>query len=142
MANDLFAMLAVLLIVALGAAVFQPAFASGAERVTTTESVTVDYQTSTSVNESGLRYSDDVSVAVNGSSLTQGSDFRWNETSGEISFVNTSATSSGDTATVTVEYRAPSNQQRSVAQMLNVLATPLVLLLFLLAGGYIFREVI
>jgi len=142
MSNDLFGAVAVLLIVGVGAVAFQPAFISGSDRADATESVTVDYNNSSVVSESGLRYSDTVTVTnASGSELSEGSDYNWNAEAGELDFINTSSTSDGESATITYEYREASDQQRTVATVVQSLGLPLVVLLFLLAGGYVFTAI-
>jgi hypothetical protein len=142
MSNDLFGAVALLLIIGVGAVAFQPAFLAGADRAEATESVTVDYDNASSVSESGLRYSTSVDVVNDtGGELTAGEDYEWNETAGELRFLNTSATSDGGNATVTYQYRAATEQQRTVAGVINSLGLPLVVLLFLLAGGYVFTAI-
>lgn len=142
MSNDLFGVVAVLLVVGLGVVAFTPAYASGSDRVTAVDTLTVDYQTEQSVAESGLRYADSVTVTVNGSVLESGVDYRWDERTGNVTFINTSATTTNDSADIRYQYREAGTRQQTVGAVIEALGTPLVFLLFLLAGGYVFRELI
>jgi|APHM01.1.fsa_nt_gi hypothetical protein len=142
MSNDLFGVVAVLVVVGVGAVAFTPAYTSGSDRVTAVDSVTVDYSGAQSVSESGLRYADSVTVTTNNTTLEPGVDYRWNETAGNVSFANTTATTAGSTVDVEYQYREADTQQRTVGAVVESLGMPLVFLLFLMAGGYVFREVI
>lgn len=141
MADDLFGVVAVAVILGIGVVALGPAFVSGADRVSASEPVTVDYSSSTNVSEEGLRYDDEVSVTSNGTALREDVDYDWDQRNGTISFTNTSATTAGESVTVSYEYRQAGQRQQTVAAVVNALGLPLVLLLFLLAGGYVFRVI-
>jgi hypothetical protein len=142
MSNDLFGVVAVLLVVGVGVVAFTPAFASGSDRVTAVDTLTVDYSGEQSVSESGLRYADSVIVTENGTQLEPDVDYQWNETAGNVSFVNTSATTSGDSVEVEYQYRQADARQQTIGGVVEALGIPLTFLLFLLAGGYVFRELV
>lgn len=69
---------------------------------TTTVSYTADYSVSENATVEG--YDETVTVSVDGQSLNATTDYTWDADAGMLSFVNSSATTTGDTATV--EYRA------------------------------------
>lgn len=143
MSNDLFGVVAVLIVVGLGVVAFTPAFASGSDRVTAVDTLAVDYSGEQSVSESGLRYADSVTVTNDsGATLDSGVDYRWNETAGNVSFVNTSATTANESVDVQYQYRQADSRQQTIGTVVESLGTPLVFLLFLLAGGYVFRELV
>jgi len=143
MSNDLFGAVALVLVLGIGVVAFGPAYAGGAERVAASDEITVGYSGAQAVDESGLRYAETVTVTnASGATLRADIDYRWDATNGTVTFINTSATSSGETATVAYEYREPSQRQRTIAGVVSALGMPLVYLLFLLAGGYVFRELI
>jgi len=142
MADDLFGVVAVAVILGIGVVALGPAFIGGSDRVSASESVTVDYSGATNVSEEGLRYDDEVRVSdSNGTALREDVDYDWDQRNGTISFVNTSATTAGESVTVAYEYREAGQRQQTVAAVVNALGLPLVLLLFLLAGGYVFRVI-
>lgn len=71
-----------------------------------TEELSVDYSSSTAVSETATRegYGRNVTIVVDGTTLERGVDYEWNATSGEVTWSNASATTDGETATIT--YRA------------------------------------
>jgi len=143
MSNDLFGVVALVLILGIGAIAFAPAYEAGGERVSVAnESLTVDYDTNQSVDESGLRYDSTVTVRnASGVELNRGTDYEWDADNGTVAFANSSATSGGDEATITYAYRRATDQGRTIAGVLSGLGQFLTWALFLLAGGYVFREV-
>jgi hypothetical protein len=144
MSNDLFGVIALIIILGVGAVAFAPAYADGADRQSVTnESITVDYSGPQSVAESGLEYDDTVSVTnSSGAELAAGTDYDWNATAGNVTFQNTSATSDGETATISYQYREASAQHETRAGIAGFVGQALTWLLVLLAGGYVFREVL
>lgn len=82
---------------------------SGQQYTVENESHTITYDTQTSVDapERTFSYNNTVSVTANGSTLTRGTDYEWNSTSGVLTWYNTTATSDGDTALVDYAYEAP-----------------------------------
>lgn len=71
------------------------------------ETLTVDYTTPSQVSEGATAtegYGSNETITVGGTQLVEGDDYRWNKSSGEVTWLNTSATSDGDSATIT--YRA------------------------------------
>lgn len=142
MSNDLFGAVAVLVIIGVGVVAFTPAFASGADRVTASDTVSVDYDNASTVSESGLRYDDEITATnASGTELEAGVDYEWNETDGNITFSNTSATSSGESVDVVYQYREADDRQQTIGTVIQGLGLPLVMLLFLLAGGYVFTVI-
>jgi len=144
MSNDLFSVVAIVLVVAIGAVAFGPAFVAGSDRVETSESLTVDYAGNVSVSEGGLRYGDSVTItnSSGGGELEPGTDYVWLVEQGAVDFQNTSATTSGESVEIAYQYREAGDRALSVAGVVNALHLPLVLVVFLLAGGYIFRELV
>lgn len=71
------------------------------------EELTVDYTSPSSVSEIATDtegYGSEPTIVVDDTELVQGTDYRWNSSSGDVEWLNTSNTSGGDTATIT--YRA------------------------------------
>jgi hypothetical protein len=77
------------------------------------ETATVDYASDYSVAQNATveGYGEAVTVTVDGQVLNATDDYTWNASSGTLSFVNSSATSSGDDATV--QYRAHQRTQET-----------------------------
>lgn len=144
MSNDLFGVIALLIILGVGAVAFAPAYVDGADRQSVTnESITVDYTDQQPVAESGVTYDQTVTVYnSSGAELAAGTDYAWNATAGNVTFSNTSATSDGATATISYQYRAASEQHETRAHIAGFVGQALTWLLVLLAGGYVFREVL
>jgi len=144
MSNDLFGVIALIIILGVGAVAFAPAYVDGTDRQSVTnESITVDYNVPQSVAESGLEYDDTVAVYnSSGDKLAAGSDYAWNATAGNVTFQNTSATTDGETASISYQYRSASEQHETRAGIAGFVGQALTWLLVLLAGGYVFREVL
>lgn len=81
------------------------------------ENVTVDYQNKQQLDpgEEVFSWSDTITVnASDGTTLTEGTDYEYYSNNGSIQFLNTSATTEGNTATVDYEYEAPPQMAQSV----------------------------
>lgn len=82
-----------------------------AENVTG-ESLTVDYDDPTGVAESGDAYSETITIRdENGTELEDGIDYRWNDRTGVVDWIDTTETSDGENATI--DYRALNAPERS-----------------------------
>lgn len=71
------------------------------------ETATIDYSSDYSVSENATdteHYGAETTVTVDGTQLVEGTDYDWDATDGNITWYNTTNTSSGDNARV--EYRA------------------------------------
>jgi len=77
------------------------------------ETATVDYAADYSVSQNATveGYGETVTVTVDGQALNASEDYTWDEASGTLSFVNSSATTAGNTATV--EYQAYQRTQET-----------------------------
>jgi len=144
MANDLFGVVALLVILGIGGVALGPAAVSGGELVEVAgEPVTVDYSGNVSVDESGQRYADRVSVTnASGAELDRRTDFTWNATTGNLTFANTSATTAGDTVSVDYQYRQQTPLVTGIAEIINTLGVVVAWGLLILASGYVIREVV
>ncbi len=79
-----------------------------------TESATVDYNNTTQLSEPATveGYSENITVTTsNGKVLTEGSDYQWNESAGEITWLDNSNTNDGES--VTVDYAAYQRTEES-----------------------------
>jgi hypothetical protein len=106
------------------------------------ESITVDYSATVSVDESGESYSDTVDVYNDsGAELTDGTDYDWNATDGNVTWFNTSATVDGETATISYSYTAKSGQTTAMGTVIKVSGIGLTFIAFLLVGQWLFDVV-
>jgi len=70
------------------------------------QAATISYSTPSSVSENTTveGYGDDVVVVLDaGGELTENVDYRWDKTTGEVTWLNTTATSSGDAAIISYQ---------------------------------------
>lgn len=101
----------------------------------TGESLTVDYDNPSRVGERGDAYSETVTVRdENGTQLAAGVDYRWNDRTGEIAWIDTPETTDGEPATI--DYRALNAPAESEAsqQFVVPFTTALPWLLLFVAG--------
>ena len=70
------------------------------------ETLTVDYDTPSDVSQAATNegYDDDPTITVDGQPLVADVDYRWNASAGQVTWLNTSNTSSGQEAFI--EYEA------------------------------------
>jgi hypothetical protein len=70
------------------------------------ETVSVDYSNNTGVSESATLedYADETTVTADGTELVEGTDYRWDEESGSVDWLDTANSSDGDEAVI--QYRA------------------------------------
>lgn len=84
------------------------------------ESWTADPGNTTDLNRSnldGVYYAEQAEVTQNGEPLTAGIDYEWDDSNGTITALDGGTLSGGDTATVTYEYRTPSEEQENLATL-------------------------
>jgi hypothetical protein len=77
------------------------------------ETATVDYTDDYDVAQNATLegYDDNPAVTANGQQLVRGEDYKWNATGGTVTWLNSTNTTSGDTATI--EYRAYQRTQET-----------------------------
>jgi len=70
------------------------------------ETLTVDYAAESAVSQNATveGYSDTVTITSGGQTLVAGTDYRWDAANGTVNWLNTTNTTSGDSATI--EYQA------------------------------------
>lgn len=88
------------------------------------EDATVDYSNETAVEQNVTLegYGDSTRITVNGTELTEGTDYDWNSDDGIVTWYNTTNTSDGETATV--EYSA--YQRTEESEMAWIIISPLM----------------
>lgn len=70
------------------------------------EAATVDYDTEYNVSESTAEsFNNTITVTANGNELVEGTDYQWHPDRGNVSWINSSATQSGDTAFIDYQYQ-------------------------------------
>jgi hypothetical protein len=100
------------------------------------ESVTVDYSNDSTVDETGVEYRNQVTVyAEDGTELERGTDYEWDVAVGNVSWFNTSATTEGETASITYTVEQIRSTSDKLAQIAGILVLPLALLVTLLLGA-------
>jgi len=135
MGDSKFGALVILVIVGFIVGVFPAALADGATTTTVTdESITVDYQNTTSVAEDGVSYNQTVTITVDGTTLTDGTDYDWNATTGAVTWYNTSATSDGETALIDYGVEQVTESSRQLADITTILLVVLALIFTLIMG--------
>lgn len=90
------------------------------------ETITVDYDAESTVNQSATveGYGSSATISVDGDELVEGIDYRWNDDSGTVDWLNTSNTSSGESASIS--YLA--YQRTAETQMAWSIISPLMAL--------------
>jgi len=100
------------------------------------QSVTVNYSTDSQLDATDVVEYGDASVFnASGDALTEGSDYEYNSTNGSVDWLNTTATASGDTATVTFNYTTHQEEARLVATLFRPVSAVLGFLPWLLGVG-------
>lgn len=130
---------AVLVLLAVGSLAAGASF-SGATHVFTVtgESVTVDYDTDTTVSAADVAVSfyDNETIYNTTGNLAEGDDYEWNTENGTIDWNNTSQTTDGEVVSIDYAYDAPSQRSRDLSGVLQLMGYGLgVTLLF--AGGLV-----
>lgn len=88
------------------------------------ESITADLNNDTAVDSPSyaLRYYDNETVRNStGHQLTEGSDYEWNTSTGEISWYNTSSVDDGEAMEVDYSYDAKTQKARTVKSVFSAL---------------------
>lgn len=127
-------------------------------RTATNESIVVEYDTYQYVDNATAEFTtgfNNSSIEVYNSAgvkLTRGEDYRWNNSDGTILFLNSSATTEGNSASITYEYYKNTEAVQDVSGPLSttveaiglvgVAATALALVVLLLAfSGFIASKI-
>jgi len=99
------------------------------------ESFSVDYTSDYSVAETGIEYRYEVTVRdKNFNELTRGIDYEWDESSGDVTMLDTSATNSGETAYVTYTVEQVTDESERYADLIGPLLVALALTAALILG--------
>lgn len=70
------------------------------------EAATVDYESETNLSKSGTAesFNESITVTVDDTELAEGTDYEWHADRGNVEWINSTATQSGDTAYIDYEY--------------------------------------
>lgn len=114
-------------------------YADAATTEVANETATVDYDQAYSLGQSPADVYEygSFDVDANGTNLTRGTDYLVNETSGQLDWLNTTATTDGDTAAVNYSYSAHDQQTTIQADILQTVGSWIGLLVMLFGLGYI-----
>ena len=120
------------------------AVAEGAEPVTYfNEATTVDYSAEYSVAETGVNYRDDVTVRdKNLDALNRGVDYEWDDDDGNVTWLDTAATTDGEEAYVTYTVEQVTDESTQLADLVSIFVLPLALLITLILGAGPLKAVI
>jgi hypothetical protein len=114
----------VFILLVIGALAAGAAFNGSTHVFVESDNVTVNYSTPQAVDtdQPAETFHDNETVSnQSGSTLTEGTDYDWNTSTGEVTFYNTSATSEGNTATVDFAYDGHSDRATSNRDVLSLL---------------------
>jgi hypothetical protein len=102
----------------------------------TNETLTVDYDNEVSVSTSAVTYFDNETVRNESYyELTEGTDYDWNTSTGNVTFYNTSETSGGEPAHVTYTYEKRDQAAADSSQVLSIFGPLFGLFIALAAIG-------
>lgn len=107
----------------------------------TGESITVDYSQPTPVDIDAVRYSDTVTITnADDNTLTAGIDYTWNASTGEVTWINTPATTDGDPVSIDYGYYKRSQETDLASGVLSPLIKVVALMVIMVAvyGAYKF----
>jgi hypothetical protein len=99
------------------------------------ESITVNYDDPQTVAEDGDAYSETVTVRdENGTQLEAGTDYRWNDRTGAVEWLDTAETSDGETAEIDYQALDAPAESETSQEFLVPFTTALPWLLLFVAG--------
>lgn len=134
------------IVVALFLAILLPAVNLGYQATaqtapSTTTTVTVDYSQPSTIDAGDdrlLSYLDNETITVTdtNTTLTDGTDYQWNTSTGQLTWLNSTATSDGDTATLQYAYRYRGETTTDIAGFLQPWGRIIGVFLLVTALGY------
>jgi len=108
------------------------------------EDMTVDYTDVVPVDEQpdDAEYNQSVTI-INSSDveLTDGTDYEWDATNGEVTFINTNSTTDGETVAIDYQYRATPEETKAFGGAIEVVGIALIFIMALLAVQWLFDVV-
>lgn len=106
----------------------------------TNESITVDYTQSVPVDKAGDVDGFDGGATVfnaSGAELVNGTDYEWHPSNGSVTWINTTATSSGEDASITYTFFEQSEADATATEVGGVFGLGVLFLSLLLAGKFV-----
>lgn len=113
------------------------AYADNAREATANETTTVDYDAPYTLGEADVEAYTSLTVTANNATLTNGTDYTFDASNATIDWLNTSATSDGDTAAVDYAYTHYDTPTQTAAMILTTAGTWIGYALLIVVVGYI-----
>lgn len=136
MGDSKFGALVLLVLVGVVVGVLPAALADGAvPQAVGNEPITVDYSQPVSVDEDGVTYNETVTVRNSAGTELADTDYDWNATTGEVDWINTTATADGEQAHIDYTVNQITSTSQQLAQFIDIWTVPLALLAMLVLGG-------
>ena len=115
------------------------------EFTVTNESITVDYTEPVPVDEPDVdlvTYNETVNVYNSTDALLESdTDYVWHADNGTVEWIDTNATTDGETATISYDYDAPPESNQAAYGVIQIISIGLVFIVFLLVGSWVFDVV-
>jgi len=98
------------------------------------EPITVDYSNESSVDESGVDYNSSVTITADGTTLEDGTDYVWDDSTGNVTWNDTAATTDGEQAYISYDVEQITDESNQLARIVSAYTLPLALLVLLILG--------
>jgi hypothetical protein len=129
-------------VIALALALALPLFVNGgfgaaATQSEANETTTVNFNSPYQVeNADAYELNQSITVTQNGTELSSGTDYAWNQSTGEVSWLK-NGTASEDSTTIEYQYRDHTDRTTLIATLLEANASWIGLLLLVVAMGFL-----
>lgn len=101
MKGSLWQVAVLFLVIALALPALDIALADAADEVAATDGATIDYDAVTTVDADGFSYNETITVTTDsGTELDAGTDYEWDAATGNVTWLNSSATADGESVTI------------------------------------------
>lgn len=116
---------------------------SGSYSATASDTTTIQYNTTYSVSEpvdgSVDAYNDTVTITANNTTLEEGRDYQWDASNGSVEWLNSTATSDGDSATIDYGYSAYRQSTTTIHALTSAINPVFGLAFFVVVVGAAWR---
>jgi hypothetical protein len=133
MSSDIQTFAAILIIGVVAFLGFSAAYSESGVVRTASEDITLSDAGTYVDNTDAFGYGDNETVVHNGSALSEGTDYRWNSSTGELTRLSGSSAPDGATVSIDYSYEEPSQTTRSIQQTLSVASTGVPYIILFLA---------
>jgi len=137
MNGTLWTVVVLALALALAVPVVNGGVTNAANSTAVAETTQVDYTTNYTLQRTDTFGVENLTVEVNGSTLTEGSDYLFDEPARTIDWQNTAATSSGDQANISYDVLTHSERTQDIRRLLATVGGWAGLLVAIAALGYL-----